>query len=311
MRVAAIDVGTNTALLLVADVRGDGALELIQEEERFVRLGEGVDVERIIKPAAIERLRIALETYALLVEEADVDAVDVVGTSASRDASNGFELDHLVRATLGVPFRVISGEEEARLTCIGAFGMLPQVIAPGVVVDVGGGSTEIVLTDATVRPIAIQNQQSIDLGGVRLTERFFSSMPPGGSEVSHARKCVDEMLSQAGVAACRERVLVGTSGTARSLAMIIAGIGSWGELNGGPLTITLKDIQTWSRRLLSMSTHEVLSLNPRILAGRADILPAGVLILQHVMQLLEQDKCVVSRGGLKEGVALHLTRNNG
>lgn len=310
MSVASVDVGTNTALLLVAEVVDGHIVEIIQEEERFVRLGEGVDAERRIRPAAIERLRQVLETYAILIQDAFAERTVVVGTSASRDAVNVDEIEDLVQRIIGVPYQVLSGEEEAARTFEGAVGMLPHLSGPCAVVDVGGGSTEIVLGSVADHRPVVDSRISTDLGGVRLTERFFREEPPPGSAVTGAREYVDQLLTETSIPPDAGRTLVGTSGTARSLAMIIAGVAGWDEVDGDSLPLSIEDVRTWARRLLSMNTHEVLSLDPRLLGGRADIFPAGVMILEHVMAHLGCEACIVSRGGLREGVALHTARNN-
>ncbi|HEX7069811.1 MAG TPA: exopolyphosphatase, partial [Rhodothermales bacterium] len=293
----------------IADVR-DGSLQPIKEEERFVRLGEGVDATKTIRPAALDRLAEALRAYALLIEAANVDRVAIVGTSASRDASNADAIHEVVREILGMPFRVISGEEEAARTFEGALATLGQVTGPCAVVDVGGGSTEIVFGVANPAVPRIERRVSVDLGGVRLTERFFRTAPPPNASVTRARDYVDEVLTKAELTATPGTTLVGTSGTARSLAMLAAEAGGWHEVDSETLELTFEDVERWLHRLLSLTTHEVLSLDPRVMAGRADVFPAGVLILERVMARLGQERCVVSRGGLKEGVALHAARNN-
>lgn len=310
MRVASIDVGTNTALLLVADVESGRIKTIVQEEERFVRLGEGVDSRRRIGPAAIERLRRVLEAYAILIKDAFAEQTVIGGTSASRDATNIDEIDEMVRSQLGVPYRVLSGEEEAACTFEGSLSMLPDLNGSCAVVDVGGGSTEIVVGRIEEGVASPETRISTDLGGVRITERFFRTEPPSGAAITDARAHVDQVLNEANLPVNGSLTLVASSGTARSLAMLIAGVSTWDDVDGDSLDITFDDVRSWARRLLSMNTHDVLSLDPRLLGGRADIFPAGVMILEHVMARIGTESCVVSRGGLKEGLALEAERNN-
>ena len=310
MRVASIDVGTNTALLLIADVRADGTMDCIREDERFIRLGEGVDATRVIGDAALNRLSSALELYAAVIAASDVEQTVVVGTSASRDARNGHALEEIVRRTLGVSYEIITGEEEALRTFAGALSSVGEIEGPCAVVDVGGGSTEIVIGSMTNGASKIEHHVSTDLGGVRLTERFFASAPPGKSEVQRMREHIDDTLASVGLLANGDLTLVGTSGTARSLAMMASGVTSWSQVGRASLTLERDEISDWAARLLTLTTPEVLGLSPALMGGRADVFPCGVLILERVMDRLEAQRCVVSRGGLKEGVALHAARNN-
>lgn len=309
MRVAAVDVGTNTALLLIADVE-DGRLTPVNEEERFVRLGEGVDASRRIGSAALDRMARALESYAFMIRAAAVDATVVVGTSAARDAANVDDVQRVVQSALEVPLVILSGEDEAQRAFEGAVALLPDLAGPCAVVDVGGGSTELVFGEMAGAQAEIGTRTSVDLGGVRLTERFFHSSPPSNFAVDDVWAFVDDVLAKTRLPEPYEMTLVGTGGTLRSLAMLSVGVASWDEVDGSSLPLELEDVKRWSRRLLSLNTHEVLSLDPRLMGGRADVFPAGVMIMERVMIALGQSRCVVSMGGLKEGVALHAARNN-
>ncbi|HEX8385933.1 MAG TPA: exopolyphosphatase, partial [Rubricoccaceae bacterium] len=176
MRVCAIDVGTNTVQSLVADVTADGRLAVVEDEERFARLGQGVDASRRLAPEAMDRavacLRAALDTAARLGAE----RVVVGATSASRDATNVADLVARVRRELGIEYRVLPGEAEAALSFRGALGRWADAPdGPVVVVDIGGGSTEVALG---TRAAGVTARVSLDVGSVRLTERHFSIRPP-------------------------------------------------------------------------------------------------------------------------------------
>src|SRR5918993_1339046 len=194
-RVAAIDCGTNSIRLLVADVSGDG-LRDVHREMRVVRLGQGVDATGVLVPAAIERTRVALADYIAVMRSTGVERVRMVATSATRDAANRDDFFAMVRATLGAEAEVISGDEEARLSFTGAVGDLDPDDGPFVVVDVGGGSTEVVVGDVRSGGIGIAGARSVDVGCVRLTERCLPDDPPTPEQVDKARAVASEILDE-------------------------------------------------------------------------------------------------------------------
>ncbi|MGB3543296.1 exopolyphosphatase, partial [Rubrivirga sp.] len=173
MRVCAIDVGTNTVMSVVADV-GDGVLEVVADEERFARLGQGVDANRRLADEAMDRVVDRLAGALATAERLNADRVVIGATSASRDASNVGVLQDRVRHELGLDYRVISGEEEAAASFAGALALLPALEA-ALVLDIGGGSTEVA---RGTRIEGVTARQSVDIGSVRLTERHFSTRPP-------------------------------------------------------------------------------------------------------------------------------------
>ena len=181
MRLCAIDVGTNTVMSVVADV-ADGRLAVVADEERFARLGQGVDASGRLAPEAIDRVLDRLAGAKATADKLGAERVVIGATSASRDAANVGELQARVREELGLDYRVISGEEEAEASFRGALALLPHVDA-ALVVDVGGGSTEVALG---TRAEGVTDRQSVDVGSVRLTERHFPERPPDGAAVAAA-----------------------------------------------------------------------------------------------------------------------------
>ena len=181
-RVAAIDCGTNSIRLLVADVTTavDGALFLrdVHREQRVVRLGKGVDATGVLDPEALERTRVALADYTAVLRRAGAERVRMVATSATRDARNRDDFFGMVRATLGVDAEMISGDEEARLSFVGAVGELDPDDGPFVVVDTGGGSTELVIGELEKDGATVRAARSVDIGSVRITERCLHGDPP-------------------------------------------------------------------------------------------------------------------------------------
>jgi exopolyphosphatase/guanosine-5'-triphosphate,3'-diphosphate pyrophosphatase len=176
-RVAAVDCGTNSIRLLVADVTHAGMRD-VHREMRVVRLGQGVDATGVLAPEAIERARVALADYTAIMRRKGVERVRMVATSATRDAANRDDFFTMVRSTLGADAEVISGDEEARLSFVGAVGELDPDDGPFVVVDVGGGSTEVVVGDLTDDGPVVRAARSVDIGCVRLTERCLPDDPP-------------------------------------------------------------------------------------------------------------------------------------
>ncbi|MEM1272041.1 MAG: hypothetical protein AAGI08_18485, partial [Bacteroidota bacterium] len=212
MRLAAVDIGTNTALLLIADVE-DGRLKVLHDEERFVRLGAGVDASGRVNEAAQGRLAKALRAYRETVDRFGVDRVTVGATSASRDAANQDELVALARREADFPYGILSGDDEAALTFQGAASGLPAGTATIVVTDLGGGSMEVVVGDASTGEIAWRT--SLQVGAVRVTERFFSSIPPSPDEIDAAEAYLAEQFDTLPfpVAGAVPFPLIGTTGS--------------------------------------------------------------------------------------------------
>ncbi len=198
VRVAGIDCGTNSIRLLIADISDDGTLTDVARLMKVVRLGQGVDATGRLAPEAIERTRVALVEYADLIRETGATAVRMVATSATRDAQNREDFFAMTREVLGavVPgaeAEVITGNEEARLSFTGAVGELDPATGPFVVVDLGGGSTEVVLGDEN----GVHAAYSTDIGCVRLTERCLHDDPPTADQVAAARMVAGEKIAEA------------------------------------------------------------------------------------------------------------------
>lgn len=200
-RVAAIDCGTNSIRLLVADVtrRDDGSFVLrdVHREMRIVRLGEGVDATGRLSIAALMRTRDALADYALTVRRKGSEAVRMVATSATRDASNRDDFFRMTRDVLGTEAEVITGDEEARLSFTGAVGDLEPADGPFVVSDIGGGSTELVVGTWDGAQAEVKAARSVDIGCVRITERCLRSDPPTADEIHAARELAERVLAEA------------------------------------------------------------------------------------------------------------------
>jgi exopolyphosphatase/guanosine-5'-triphosphate,3'-diphosphate pyrophosphatase len=304
---ATIDVGTNTALLLVVRVNSNGTLEILHDEQRFVRLGERIDASGLILDSALERLRTTLLAYKATAETFGAKRVIVAGTSASRDARNSDDLVRFVRDETGLTYEILSGEEEARWAFIGAVSAFADVDGPVMAVDIGGGSTEITVgrfEASKPEATSLRFMQSIDVGAIRLTERFFSSLPPTAEEVERAKQEICKSLTKAHVTADAGFPLIAAAGTATALGLLLAGITAWDEERVGSMAVTYEEVASWSRRLLSLRADQVLALNPPVLTGRADVFPAGVLILKVLMEQVKADSFRISPRGLRHGLAL-------
>ena len=300
MRTAAIDCGTNSIRLLIADVAG-GRLTDVARRMEIVRLGEGVDRTGRLAPEAIERTRRALLGYAAEIAELGVTAVRMVATSASRDASNAADFRSMVRGVLGVDPEVISGDEEARLSFTGAVRGLDGD-PPFLVVDIGGGSTEFVTGHSTV-----EHAISVDIGCVRMTERHLKSDPPTTSEIAAATAditaAVDEALA---VVPGREaRTLVGLAGSVTTVTALALDLPEYDAARIHHARIGYADVAEVTARLLAATVEERRKL-PVMHPGRADVIGAGALILRTVMERSGRPDVVASEHDILDGICYGL-----
>lgn len=303
--IATIDVGTNTAHLLLSAVSDEGGVVPMHSETRFVRLGQGIDASGAVHPDALERLRRTLKEFAEIARKAGATKVMVAGTSASRDARDPDELVQFVKRETGLDYTIVSGEEEALLTSAGALSSIDRSFHTAVIVDIGGGSTELTYVEGE-KEISIRNAISLNIGSVRITERCFTKLPPDDADVEKALGIVNQALrTVAGAGSDDGRLLfVGAAGTIRALAMIEHGVTSWDQFNDAEVIIDRATCRSWCDRLLAMDYEAILALNPVVMQGRADVFAAGVLILNEIFDHLDEEECVVSPRGLRHGLAI-------
>ena len=303
-RVAAIDCGTNSIRLLVADVTvaaGEPSqLSDLAREMRVVRLGQGVDRTGRLADEAIARTIAALSDYARQIRELGAERVRMVATSATRDAANSDEFVAQVVDVLGVEPDVVSGDEEARLSFAGATGELAPAGGPFLVLDIGGGSTEVVLGED--RPTAAR---SVDVGCVRLTERHLVGDPPTREQIVGARSDVQHALElvQSVVPVSQARTLVGVAGSVTTVAAIALELSAYDPLRIHGSVISRADVHAVTERLLSMSRAERAAI-PVMHPGRVDVIGAGALVLDEVMVRLGFDEVLVSEHDILDGIAL-------
>ena len=301
MRVAAFDCGTNAIRLLVADVV-DGAVQDVRREMRIVRLGEGVDRTGAFAPAALARTFEACHEYAGIVGELGVAAMRFAATSASRDVRNRDAFVAGVQAALGIEPEVISGHEEAALSFTGALSGLLGVERPTLVVDIGGGSTEFVLGVDVPAHMA-----SVDMGCVRMTERYVRNDPPSAAEMTQLRQEVDRLIAYAA-----ERVpfdeatsLVGLAGSVTTVAAMALDLPCYDPARIHGSRIARAQVEAVTRTLVQMTRAERAAL-PFMHPGRVDVIGSGATILAAVMAATGAGEVVVSEHDLLDGLALSL-----
>ena len=314
-RVAAIDCGTNSIRLLVADVtaREDGSASLrdVHRETRIVRLGQDVDATGRLAPEALARTRAALVDYAAVARRAGVERVRMVATSATRDAANREDFFSMVHDTLGTDAEVISGDEEARLSFTGAVGDLDPADGPFVVVDVGGGSTEVVLGEWDGIRADVQAARSVDVGCVRITERHLRADPPSEEDVGSAEAFARQTLAGAfaEVAVQKARTWVGVAGTVTTLSAIAQELPEYDAARTHLARLSLDQLRATTAALLA-STHDERAGNPAIHPGRVDVIAGGAVIVRVFAEELHAragiDELVVSEHDILDGIALGL-----
>ncbi|MCP2326608.1 exopolyphosphatase/guanosine-5'-triphosphate,3'-diphosphate pyrophosphatase [Hamadaea flava] len=302
-RVAAIDCGTNSIRLLIADFDGDRATDVSRRME-IVRLGQGVDATGRLAPEAIERTRAALSAYKSEIDEAGVTAVRMVATSATRDAANAADFHDMVLATLGSEPEVVSGEEEARLSFAGAVRGL-DAEPPFLVVDIGGGSTEFVLGDNA----GVSSAISVDIGCVRMTERHLHSDPPELDELAAATadigKAVDHALTV--VPGTQARTLVGLAGSVTTVTAIALGLTSYQSERIHRARVSKEEVALVTAGLAEM-THDQRAGIGVMHPGRVDVIVAGALILRTIMEKTGLSTVLASEHDILDGIALSLLR---
>lgn len=309
MRIAAIDIGTNTVQLLVVGTT-NGELNRLHTGEKFVRLGEGMNDNGQIKPAAADRLVAALKEYVDTSKEYGADTVAAAATSALREAANRVNVLNRINEGLDLPVEILSGEEEAAWSFAAACSAFPDLEGRMLVVDIGGGSTELITgTDPArhhpIYPNAITDQASLDVGCVHLTERWFSQQPPSRKAITSVEQRLDRSLSAKGLDLPAGASLIGTAGTATALALIDAGpTSTWDALHGDGFRLSHSDVHGWRERVLTLTTEEILQLHPEAMTGRADVFPVGVILLDRIMTEYGLTNCLVSPYELRHGLAL-------
>jgi exopolyphosphatase/guanosine-5'-triphosphate,3'-diphosphate pyrophosphatase len=300
MRIAAIDVGTNSTRLLVAEVR-PGGFRTLEKRTIVTRLGQNVDKTRTLRQDALERTLAVVADYAAVCGEYGVERMIVSGTSAVRDATNRDEFFNGVKSLTGVEPVVLTGEEEARTTFAGAVSDL-EPTRPMLLIDIGGGSTELIYGRAEPEALI-----SIDIGVVRMLEKHLHSDPPAESELEVLREEVVDSLSQfkVDVEVDPGTRMIGVAGTVTQLAAIKAGLAVYDPDVVHHSVLSHGDVRMLARRLESLpydKRRRVKGLEP----GRADVIVAGAEILLCAMESFDAPEVLVSESDILDGLVLQL-----
>jgi exopolyphosphatase / guanosine-5'-triphosphate,3'-diphosphate pyrophosphatase len=303
--VAAVDCGTNSIKVLLGRVRDDGTLEVVLRDSEVVRLGQGVDATGVLAEEALERTFAAVDDIASTIREHGVppERVRFCATSATRDAGNAAVFREGVRRRLGVEPEVLSGEEEAALVFAGAIAAQhPAPPEPVLVVDIGGGSTELVLGEGADR-----RARSMDIGSVRLHERHRLSDPPTRAEVAACVADIDRHLDDSGIPLDRTRTVIGTSGTIKTLACGVLALDSYDREAFDHAVLSNDRTMSFVDRLLAMTAEERRAL-PYMHPGRADVIGAGGLIWSRILARVPVPDHVVSEADILHGIAAAIGR---
>ena len=297
-RVAAIDCGTNSIRLLIADVSEGNFRELYRTME-IVRLGEGVDKNKSFDPAAIERTLRATAAFSEEIARRGVTAIRFCATSATRDAENRALFIDGVREILGIEPEVISGEEEARLSFAGAVSEMHPSDAPFLVIDIGGGSTEFVYGEREVN-----FAKSVNIGCVRMSERHFATAPATSVSVDAAIADIDSAIEEAAqvVPIKQARTLIAVAGTATTVAAAALNLAEYDRYAIHLSRISAEKTSEISKLFLSMTRDEISSLG-YMHPGRVDVIAAGALVLDRIMKTTGATEFVASERDILDGMA--------
>lgn len=300
---AGIDIGTLTCRLLIAELAPSGTLREVRSDRRILRLGQGVDRDRMLRGDAMARVAETLKEWCTLMEGYQVDASIAVATSAVRDAGNREEFVRLIHRQTGLEIQILSGEEEARRTILGIRSGLPAGVSDVLALDIGGGSTEFILD----RPGQTPMMRSVDIGVVRLCERLLRHDPPTSEEIHQAREwvraetvtAVGEMTLPVGL------TFVGTAGTITSLAAMAQQLPTYEPARIHNYRLARTVVEELESTLLARTKSERVGL-PGLEANREEVIAAGAIILRTVMETVRIPSLLVSDLGLREGVLLDL-----
>ena len=303
-RVAAIDCGTNSIRLLIAEPAGSRGLRDLDRRLEIVRLGQGVDASGEFHPDALQRTFAAVDQYAELIKKANVPVEEVhfVATSAARDAKNRDTFFTGIKQRLGVVPDVISGETEARLSFIGALSRVTPDGEPVLVMDIGGGSTELITGSAAGH---MRSAISLDIGSVRVTERFLKQNPVANDDLARAAAYIDGLLAGSGVDFASIGTWIGVAGTATTLAGVYLELEHYDREQVHGAVIPLPALQELLHRLAGMTVDEIRAL-PSMHPGRADVITGGALVEARIAARLNVKDLIVSESDILDGIALQL-----
>lgn len=293
VRVASVDIGTNTILMMIADYFSETGDIIIQGDYHAIaRLGENLNKTGLINDEAVLRANNVLEDYHKICREMNVQKVFPVATSAMRDAKNSEEVKVKLSDAIKSEIEVISGEQEASCSFFGTI----EDESPSIVIDIGGGSTEIIKR-ANNR---IEYRKSVNIGAVRLTEMFFSKHPPYPAEIDSAVAFIDELIKEYLLVPSASKIYA-VAGTPTSLAAVLLNLKTYDSRKVNGYELKLDDIDALISKFADMKLEDIISVF-NIHPKRADVITMGSLILSRILRYLGADKCTVSANGLRLGV---------
>ena len=303
MRVAAIDCGTNSIRLLIADIEGSSFLEVVRDME-IVRLGQGVDQTGQFHPDAIARTLSAVDKFAAEIAKRGVEKIRFCATSATRDATNRHLFVDGVRERLGIEPEVISGDEEAALSFAGAIQDLDPSNGPFLVVDIGGGSTEFVFGTSSV-----EAARSVNIGCVRMSERHFANDPATPAQIELARTDIQAAIAQAAaeVPITQAKTLVAVAGTATTVAAAALDLSEYDRYAIHLARISATQVHDASAMFLTSNREQRLALG-YMHPGRVDVIAAGALVLSEIMKATGATEFVASESDILDGMARSLVK---
>ena len=304
MRVAAIDCGTNSIRLLIADIDGSNFREVVRDME-IVRLGQGVDESGQFHPDAIARTLAAVDKFAAEIAKRGVEKIRFCATSATRDATNRHLFVDGVRERLGIELEVISGDEEAALSFAGAIKDLDPSNGPFLVVDIGGGSTEFVFGTSTV-----EAARSVNIGCVRMTERHFATDPVTTQQIELARTDIQAAIAQAAaiVPITQAKTLVAVAGTATTVAAAALNLPEYDRYAIHLSRISAQQTHDAATMFATSTREQRLALG-YMHPGRVDVIAAGSLVLSEIIRATGASEFVASESDILDGMAFSLARN--
>lgn len=292
MRIAGIDIGTNTILMVVADINDANHFDIILDKHSIARLGEKIHQSNKIQNSAIQRAIAILQDYESFCRDLNVEKVYAVCTSAMRDATNSNEVLTLFRNTIQAEFKIIDGNEEAKLSFLGTI----EDEKPSIVIDIGGGSTEIIYGQGK----EIIFSHSLQIGAVRLTEKHFQEHPPNPSQVNSLRNYIRAELNNIPNINSFSH-LYAVAGTPTTLAQVAQNLQEYSEQNINGYQLHQEQINTILNFFLSNDLNFLIN-NMGIHKHRADVITAGTLLLSEILNYLQRKHCTVSSKGLRYGV---------
>ncbi len=298
MKVAALDLGSNTFLCLICEIENGKILKIYSDQVEVVRLGQDLQKTKKIHPDALLRAKKCLTKFSEIIQQQKPDRVLAMATSAARDAENQQEL-FIICQDLNIPLEIIPGEKEAQITYEGSISAAPSD-KNRLVIDIGGGSTEFIFGTGS----KLLQGQSLNIGCVRLTEKFISQQPTPENEIIELQKFITAEISKINSKGLIVDEVLAVAGTPTTLAAVEIGKFQVDVIDG--YVFTLNRLEKWLTELIPLSVTE--KIQKGFPEGRADVILVGLIILMETLKLFKKDQLIVSTRGVRYGVALELAR---